>query len=95
MEVTGAGALGGPLPVQPAAPSGQVSGPQEAAHIAPEDTVEISDAARLLEELHGAADVRAARLEQIRLAIAEGRYETPEILEVAVEKLLAEIQRDG
>ena len=53
--------------------------------------MEISDAARLVEQVNQLPDVRQDRIDQIRAQIAEGTYETDEKLDVAVGRLLDEI----
>lgn len=91
MEVRGAGSAWGAGPVGrvnsvQATPTESVATAQVAG-----DQVEISEAARaLLESSGGVADARAARLEQIRAAIADGSYDTPEKLTLAVDRMLAE-----
>ena len=55
------------------------------------DELQLSDAARLVEQVHQAPDIRQDRVDSIRAQIASGTYETPEKLNVAVEHLLDEI----
>ena len=55
------------------------------------DELEISDAARLVDQTQEVPEVRQGRVDAIRARIAEGTYETQEKLEVAVERLLDEI----
>ncbi len=76
------GAPHGAKPVQPARP-------QEAPQIA--DEVDISEAARMAEQIQQMPDVRGDRVEAVRRQIAEGTYETRDKLNVAVERLLDEI----
>jgi negative regulator of flagellin synthesis FlgM len=54
------------------------------------DRVELSAHARLLDRLLQLPDVRIELVEAVRQAIADGTYETPEKLEVAVARLLEE-----
>ena len=61
----------------------------EAAQIA--DEVNISEAARLVEQVQQVPDIRADRVEAVRQQIAAGTYETAEKLNAAVERLLDEI----
>jgi negative regulator of flagellin synthesis FlgM len=61
----------------------------QAAQIA--DEVDISDAARLAEQVRQIPDIREDRVEAVRLQIAEGTYETSERLNAALERLLDEI----
>jgi negative regulator of flagellin synthesis FlgM len=55
------------------------------------DEVDISDAARLVEQLHDLPDIRQNRVDAVRQQIAAGTYETREKLNTAIERLLDEI----
>jgi negative regulator of flagellin synthesis FlgM len=55
------------------------------------DSVEISDAARLVAEAREIPDIRQDRVDAIRREIAAGTYETEAKLNAAVERLLDEI----
>jgi negative regulator of flagellin synthesis FlgM len=55
------------------------------------DEVDISDAARLVEQAQQMPDIREDRVEAVRQQIAAGTYETGDKLDVAVERLLDEI----
>ena len=55
------------------------------------DRVELSDHARLLDQIRRMPDVRTDRVEQVREAIARGEYETEERLNEAVERLVDEL----
>ena len=72
----------GPLPAQPMAQP-------ESAQIA--DEVNISEAARLVEQVQQMPEMREDRIEAVRQQIAAGTYETNDKLNVAVERLLDEI----
>ena len=61
---------------------------------APEDRVEISELASFLSRLAELPDVRAKRIVQVRNAIAGGTYETPEKLDVAVDRLLDQFSQE-
>ncbi len=56
-----------------------------------QDEVNISDAARLVEQVKQAPDIRQDRVQAIRAQIASGTYETAGKLDVAVSRLLDEI----
>ncbi len=56
------------------------------------DRVELSTHARLLDRLLRLPDVRDELAESVRHAIADGTYETPEKLDIAVRRLLEELQ---
>jgi negative regulator of flagellin synthesis FlgM len=91
MHIYGPSSLHGPQSVSsPHAvrPAQHMSRP-EAAQIA--DEVDISDAARLVEQMHEMPDIRYDRVEAVRQQIADGTYETSDKLNAALERLLDEI----
>jgi len=55
------------------------------------DEVQISDAARLIEQVHQLPDIRQDRVDAIRAQIASGTYETSGRLDAALDRLLDEI----
>jgi negative regulator of flagellin synthesis FlgM len=55
------------------------------------DEVDISEAARLVEQVHQLPETREDRVEAVRRQIAAGTYETSDKMNVAVERLLDEI----
>lgn len=94
MEINGPGAVGGSSPVsqprpvqQPQDPGSQAPRPSET------DEVEISEMGRLLDDLSGHSEIRKERVAEVRRAIEAGTYETPEKLNLAVEKLLDEFRQ--
>ena len=56
-----------------------------------DDSVEISELAGFLSRLSELPEVRARRIVNIRNAILDGTYVTPDKLEIATEKLLDDI----
>jgi negative regulator of flagellin synthesis FlgM len=89
MDVNGIGSIGRSFPIsqtrpaqnaEPAAPASPISSPR--------DEVEISSVGKALDNLGGASALREQRLAQIRAAIADGTYETPEKLDLALSRLL-------
>ena len=79
----GAGAIepvGRAISANPAAPSQGVS-----------DVVEISLAARLTAKLQETPAIRADLVERVKAEIASGAYETPERIQIAVERLLKDL----
>jgi negative regulator of flagellin synthesis FlgM len=57
-----------------------------------QDEVNISDTARLVEQVKQAPDIRADRVQALRTQIANGTYDTSgKNLEVAISRLLDEI----
>jgi negative regulator of flagellin synthesis FlgM len=91
MQGIGPTHLHGPQPIS-SPHSSRLAKPQPAAP--PEqirDEVNISDAASLVDQARNTPDVRQERIDAIRAQIAEGTYETPEKLDVALDRLLDEI----
>jgi negative regulator of flagellin synthesis FlgM len=91
MHIYGPAHLHGPQPISPPHAS-RVSKPAEPHRSGQiEDELEISEGARLVEQIRDLPEVRQDRIERIRAQIAEGTYETDEKLEIAVGRLLDEI----
>ena len=57
----------------------------------PGDRVELSEYARLLDQIRHLPDVRQDLVRTIRDAITQGTYETPQKLGEAIERLYAEL----
>jgi negative regulator of flagellin synthesis FlgM len=55
------------------------------------DSLEISDAGRLAEQMAQIPDIRQERVDAIRAQIASGAYETDAKMSVALDRLLDEI----
>ncbi len=90
MQVYGPAHLHGPQAI--GAPHvSRASQPAQVESMPIRDEVNISDAARLVEQIQQAPDIRQDRVQAIRAQIAAGTYETPDKLDVAVEHLLDEI----
>jgi anti-sigma28 factor (negative regulator of flagellin synthesis) len=54
------------------------------------DQVELSDRAMLLSRLRELPSVRQGLIDQVRTAIERGEYDTPEKVDAAIEKMIAE-----
>jgi negative regulator of flagellin synthesis FlgM len=91
MQIYGPSQLHGPQAI--GAPHGarpsQAAAPPESPGI--NDEVNISDAARLVEQVQDLPDIRQDRVDAVRRQIAAGTYETEAKLNAAVERLLDEI----
>lgn len=98
MAVNGPGPVSSSFPVKPtqsSTPTPQVEKSGGTRPISTSDEVEISSAARMMEQLNQSSDptqVQAERLAQIKAAIERGEYETPEKLEIALSRMMAEIE---
>ena len=55
------------------------------------DTVEISAAARLAAKIQDVPEVRAELVQRVKTEIETGVYETPERVEIAVNRLMEEL----
>ena len=56
-----------------------------------QDVVQISDAGRLMDMANGLPAVRQDRVDAIRAQLANGTYETPDKLNVALDRMLDEL----
>lgn len=88
MDVNAIGGVGRAQPLNAAKPAASVESPTSADALAPQDEVQISAEARKLDELSRTSAVRQERIEQIRQEIADGTYDTPEMLDKALDKFL-------
>lgn len=84
-QLHGPQSIGAPHGARPAQPMTRPEAPQIA------DEVNISEGARLVEQVHQLPEMREDRVEAVRAQIAEGTYETNDKLNAAVERLLDEI----
>lgn len=93
MEVHGASSLVRPSPVsQPQ--SVQAARAPETANPAMQagDHVEISEMGRILDDLSRVPEIRAEKVAELRRSIQAGMYETPEKLEIAVERMIDDMR---
>jgi negative regulator of flagellin synthesis FlgM len=91
MHIYGPTHLHGAQPVNPPH-AARVSPPETATSGEPiQDELQISDAARLVDQVREMPDIRQDRVNEIRSQIAAGTYETDAKLEVALGRLLDEI----
>ena len=83
VDIKGLGSIVGSLPKTSTRPL-----PTESPSVAaPQDRIEVSTAARMMEKLSQSSDVRQERLAQIKAAIERGDYDTDEKLEAALSRL--------
>lgn len=90
MQIYGPSQLHGPQAissphVRPASPS-QSGGAQPA-----QDELQISDAGRMVDLANQVPGIRQDRVDAIRAQIAAGTYETPDKLDVALNRFLDEV----
>lgn len=91
MEIFGAGGPQGPSPVYPRLAGFSVEAGTTVQAGLPRDQVEISPLANMLDGIDRLPEIRHERVEEIRRQIADGVYETPEKLEIALDRLLDEL----
>jgi negative regulator of flagellin synthesis FlgM len=91
VEIHGAGGTQGPQSIYPrlAAFSVEAGGTVHAG--VPRDQVEISPLGQMLDGISRLPEIRHEKVEAIRQQIASGVYETPEKLEMAMDRLLDEL----
>jgi negative regulator of flagellin synthesis FlgM len=92
MEIFGAGGMQGPQPIYPRLAAFGVDANQTVHAGAPRDHVEISPLGQMLDGINQLPEIRYERIEEIRQQIAAGSYETPERLEVALNRLFEELK---
>jgi len=91
MEVFGAGGMQGPQPIYPRLAAFSVEAGQTVQANTPRDQVEISPLGQMLDGISRLPEIRHERVEEVRQQIAAGIYETPEKLELALDRLLDEL----
>lgn len=90
MEIQGPGGISGPNRMEPHRATVQRS--DQAGELANvNDSVQISEQARMLEMLSQVPAVRMEKIHELKGLIQAGEYETPERLAVAVTKLMEEL----
>ncbi len=91
MQIYGPAHLHGAQPVGPPHTARVSKATAPAAGGPIQDELAISDAGRLVDQIHEMPEVRQDRVDQIRAQLAAGTYETDEKLRIAVGRLLDEI----
>jgi negative regulator of flagellin synthesis FlgM len=93
MEVYGAGGTQGPQPIYPRLAAFSIDAGQSTVQAgAPRDQVEISPLGQMLDGISRLPEIRHEKVEAIRQQIAAGIYETPAKLELALDRLIDELQ---
>jgi negative regulator of flagellin synthesis FlgM len=68
--------------------------PQAATATSPKDEVEISAVGKMLDDASRTPGIREQRLAEIKAAIEAGTYESPEKIELAVNRMVEQLKRD-
>ncbi len=90
MEIQGAGGTQGPQPINPRLAEFRVDAGHTVQAGAPRDRVEISPLGQMLDGIGRLPEIRHEKVAEIRQQIASGTYETPEKLDLALDRLLDE-----
>lgn len=90
MEIFGAGGAQGPQPIYPRLASFSVDSGASVHAGTPRDHVEISPLGQMLDGISRLPEIRHERVEEIRRQIADGTYDTPERLELALDRMFDE-----
>lgn len=91
MEIYGPGGAQGPQPIYPRLAAWSVETGQSVQAGVPRDQVEISPLGQMLDGISRLPEIRHERVEEVRRQIAEGTYETPDKIELALDRLLDEL----
>lgn len=91
MEIQGAGGLNGPQPIYPRLAAFSIEAGSTVTAGSPRDQVEISPLGRMLDGISRLPEIRQERVDEIRGQILAGTYETPEKLEIALDRVLNEL----
>jgi negative regulator of flagellin synthesis FlgM len=91
MEIFGAGGTQGPQPIYPRLAAFGLDGGQAVHAGAPRDHVEISPLGQMLDGIGQLPEIRHEKVDEIRRQIAAGSYETPEKMELALDRMLDEL----
>jgi negative regulator of flagellin synthesis FlgM len=94
MEVRGLNSASPLSPINRPEATSPPEKPQAAGPIAPKDEVEISAVGKLLDDASRISGIREQRLAEIKAAIEAGTYETPEKLEMALNRMLEQLKMD-
>ena len=90
-RITGAGGASSAQPIYPRLAAFGVDANQSAGVATPRDHVEISPLGQMLDGISRLPEIRHEKVEEIRQQIASGTYETPEKIQVALDRLLDEL----
>ena len=91
MEVFGAGGMQGPQPIYPRLAAFSVEAGQTVQANTPRDHVEISPLGQMLDGISRLPEIRQEKVDAIRHQLATDSYETPEKLELALDRMLDEL----
>ena len=90
-RITGAGGASSAQPIFPRLAAFGVDAAAPSSVSIPRDHVEISPLGQMLDGISRLPEIRHERVEAIRQQIAAGTYETPEKIQVALDRLMDEL----
>ena len=88
MDVHGISGAGAAAPLGATRATSGIDSSAATDALAPQDEIQISSSARMMDELSRTTAVRQERIEQIQQDIADGKYDTPDLLDKALDKFL-------
>ncbi len=91
MEVNGPGSVNGASGIRPVQQTVETTKAAESASIAPQDEVDISPEAQMMDTLNQASELSSKRLAQIKADIDAGVYDTDEKFDAAFDKMLGKL----
>lgn len=94
MEVHGPSSTGASVPINQIRPQTNVEQTPAATPLSPRDEVDISSMGKLMHDASQTPGIRQERLALIKAAIDAGIYETPEKLEMALNRMLEQLDRE-
>lgn len=94
MEVQGPSSIGGSVPISHVRPKANVEQLPPPGTMSPRDEVDISSVGKLMNDASQTPGIRQERLAQIKAAIDAGTYDTTEKFELALSRLIEQVQRD-
>ena len=89
-KISGINGYSGATPIGPQQPGGAGGAEASQSLSRKADRVEISPAARFLNQIAGLPDIRPDKIESIRRALADGTYDVDGKLSIALDRLLEE-----
>lgn len=91
MQIYGPNRIHAPHPIERPNSAG-LSRPEPSGSSQPiQDELQLSDAAQFLDQVEDVPEIRMDKVASVRAQIEAGTYETPEKLDVAIDRLLDEI----
>lgn len=91
MQIYGAGPIHGAHAINPTHMQRTRNVSEVAFTAAPQDQIDISPIGRMMEKVEQIPDIRSEKVSALRQAIAQGIYDTPDRLNLALDRMLDEL----